>query len=112
MAIIIQQDATEYSLFQSVKCPTCFGCYFAHHQELTTLYLQYLALLRPLLPPVVNVAGRPAQPRSRQVAVTVSVMPDTVDTVSWAPDDGWNNTRNLLGTWQIEINYIPLHLAG
>ena len=27
--------------------------------------------------------------RSRQVAVTVSIMPDTVDTVVWAPDDGW-----------------------
>jgi len=35
-----------------------------HHQELITLYLQYLALMRPL-------------------------MPDTVDTVLWAPDDGW-----------------------
>ena len=29
----------------------------------------------------------PIQPRSRQVAVTV--MPDVVDTVLWAPDDGW-----------------------
>jgi len=27
--------------------------------------------------------------RSPQVAVTVSLMPDTVDTVIWAPDDGW-----------------------
>ena len=31
----------------------------------------------------------PIQPRPRQVAVTVSLMPDTVDTVLWAPDDGW-----------------------
>ena len=30
-----------------------------HHQELISLYLQYLALMRPLLPPIVNVAGRP-----------------------------------------------------
>ena len=28
-----------------------------HHQELITLYLQYLAVLRPLLLPVVNVTG-------------------------------------------------------
>jgi len=28
-----------------------------HHQELISLYLQYLALLRPLLLPVVNVTG-------------------------------------------------------
>jgi len=27
MAIIIQQDATEYSLFKSVNCSTCFGWY-------------------------------------------------------------------------------------
>jgi len=32
--------------------------------------------MRPLLPPVVNVAGR-----SRQVALQVSLMPDTGDTV-------------------------------
>jgi len=57
MAIIIHQDATEYSSFKSVSCSTCFGWYFTHHQQLITLYLQYLALMRPVLLPVVNVAG-------------------------------------------------------
>jgi len=28
MAMIIQQDATEYSLFISVNCSACFGWYF------------------------------------------------------------------------------------
>ena len=60
------------------------GVISTHHQELISLHLEYLALLRPLLLPVVNVTGS-----SRQVAVMVSVMPDTVDTVIWAPDDGW-----------------------
>jgi len=55
MTIIIQQDATEYSLFKSVNCLTCFGWYFTHHHELITLYLQYLALMRPAQLPVVNV---------------------------------------------------------
>ena len=32
--------------------------------------------------------------RSRQVAVTVSIMPDTVETVIWAPDDGWRYHPN------------------
>ena len=41
-----------------------------------TLYLQYLALMRPVLLPVVKVTSR-----SRQVAVTVSLMPDTAATV-------------------------------
>ena len=58
LAIIIQQDATQYSLFKSVNCSTCFGWYFTRHQELITLYLQYLALMRTLLLPVVNVSGR------------------------------------------------------
>jgi hypothetical protein len=53
MAIIIQPDATEYSLFTFVNCSTCFGWYITHHQELITLYLQYLSLMRP----VVNVLG-------------------------------------------------------
>jgi len=56
IAIIIQQDAIVYSLFISVNWSTCFGWYFTHHQELISLYLQYLALMRPLLLPVVNVA--------------------------------------------------------
>jgi len=33
------------------------GVISAHHQQLITLYLQHLALLRPLLLPVVNVTG-------------------------------------------------------
>ena len=49
MAIIIQQDPTEYSLFKSVYFSTCFGWYITHRQELITLYVQYLALMRPVL---------------------------------------------------------------
>jgi len=91
MAIIIQQDTTEYSLFKSVNCSTCFGWYFTHQQELISLYLQYLVLMRPVLVPVVDVAGRdlPVQPRPRQVAVTISLIPDTADIELRAPDDGW-----------------------
>jgi len=55
IAIIIQQDATEYSLRQFVNCCTCFGWYFTHGLELITLYLKYLALFRLLLLPVVSV---------------------------------------------------------
>ena len=53
-----------------------------HHQEIIPLYLQHLVLLRPLL--LHAVSSRP-----RHLAVTVSIMPATVDTVIWAPDDGW-----------------------
>jgi len=61
------------------------GVISTHHQELISIYVQYLALLRPLLLPVVNVTGWglavPTQSRSRQVAVTVSIMPHTVHTL-------------------------------
>jgi len=42
MAIIIQQDATEYSSFKSVNCLKYFGWYFAHHQELITVSILYV----------------------------------------------------------------------
>jgi len=65
------QQYTVYLYLQTVLHVS--GGISTHHRE---LYLQYLALLRPLLLPVVKVAGW-----ERQVAVTVSIMRDTVDTV-------------------------------
>jgi len=44
-----------------------------NHLELIALYLQNVALLRPLLLPVVSVTGW-----ERHVAVTASIMPDTL----------------------------------
>ena len=55
-----------------------------HYQELMSLDLQHLISLRSLLLTVVNVSGWepvPMQSPSRQVAVTVSLIPDTVDLV-------------------------------
>ena len=73
------QQCTVYLYLQTALHVS--GGISTHHQELISLYLQYLALLRPLLLPVVSVAGWELSSRSRQVAVMVSVMPDTVDTV-------------------------------
>ena len=81
MPIIVQQVATIYNLFISATALHVSGGMFTHHQELIALYLQYLALTRPLLLPFVNVNGWELQSRSRQVTVTVPLMPDTVDTV-------------------------------
>jgi len=40
--------------------------------------------------------------RERDWAGTaVPFQPDAVDTVLWAPDDGWNTIRNMLSSWQI-----------
>jgi len=53
LALLGSNYPTEYSLFKSVNCSSCFGWHFTHHQD-----LQYLALMRSILLPVVIVAGR------------------------------------------------------
>ena len=50
-----------------------------HHQERIQLYLQHLVFDTPLLLPAAL----------RQVAVTVWQIPDALNTVICAPDDGW-----------------------
>ena len=57
--IFNQPDATQYNLFNSVNCSTCSVLYFTHHQQLITLYAQYLALMRLVLLLIVNVAEIP-----------------------------------------------------
>jgi len=43
------------------------------------------------------------QSRSRQVAVIVLLMPDAVDTLTWAPDDGWRYHLKHV-EWFTDIN--------
>ena len=82
MAIIIQQYAAVYSSFISVKCSTCFGWYFhpssGAHNTLSTVSGINETITTTCL-------GRGWM----GTTVTVSLMPDTVDTVLCAPDDGW-----------------------
>jgi len=81
VTIIIQQDTTVHSLFISVKRSTCFGWYFhpssgAHNTVFT-------------VSGIIETITATIQSRPRQVTVMVSLMPNTVNTVLWAPDDGW-----------------------
>jgi len=73
MAIIIQQDVTEYSLFKSVSCSTSFGWYLhppsAAHSTVSTVS------------GINETCTATCPERSRQVAVTVSLMSDAVDTM-------------------------------
>ena len=55
VSIIIQQDGIMYSLFISATALHVSDGISTHHQELISLYLQYLALMRPLQLPVVRV---------------------------------------------------------
>ena len=52
-----QQNVKKYGLFISVTALHVSAGVSTHHQQLMSLYPQYLVLLRPLLPPVVNVTG-------------------------------------------------------
>jgi len=106
VSLIVQQVATIYSLFISVTALHVSGGIFTHHQDLIALYLQYLALMRPLLVPVMNVTGWELHSLSRQVSVTVSLMPDTVDTVLWGPDDGWRYHPRHVADTRINKLYI------
>jgi len=58
-----------------------WGGFFTNHQYLITLYLQYLALLRPVLLPVVDVGGLELISQPSTVPVQFSLMSDTVDKV-------------------------------
>ena len=48
----------------------------------------------------------------RQVAVTVWLIPDAVDTVVCAPDDGWWYHPKHVEQFPDKINFVTLHLVG
>jgi len=51
-------------------------------------------------------------PLLRQVAVTVWQIPDAVDTVVCAPDDGWRYHPKYVEQFPDKINCVTLHLVG
>jgi len=88
---------------------TCFGRPHAQHQELNNCSSSFWFYRWSVLVAVLLVVVRLA---CRQVAVTVWLIPDAVDTVVCAPDDGWryhlkhveqcpdiNKLRNVASCW-------------
>jgi hypothetical protein len=67
--IYIQQDVTLHSLFYLETALHVLGGTTNHHEERKQLYLQHLVFVTPLLPS--------------------AAIPDAVNTVVCAPDDGW-----------------------
>jgi len=91
MPIIVQQDPTIYRLFIYVNRSKYFG-WFLHpssgaHATVSTAFGISKTVL--LMPP----------------AVTVLLMPHAVDTVAWAPDDGWRYRPKHLERFT-DINYL------
>jgi hypothetical protein len=56
----------------------------------------------------------PTLPRKRQVAITVWQIPDAVDTVVWAPDNGWCYHPKHVEQFpdKIHVYCVMLHLVG
>ena len=75
----IQQDATLHSLFSAGNCSTCFECYLPPSSGAYTTVSTASGICH-----TVTATCR----YQRQVAVTVWQMPDAVDIVVYAPDDG------------------------
>ena len=90
--IYIQQDATLHSLFYLETAPHVSGGTTTHHQERKQLYLQHLVFVIPLL--------------------LSAAIPDAVDTVVCAPDDGWWYHPKHVEQFPDKINCVTLHLVG
>ena len=88
--IYIQQDATLHSLFYLETALHVSGGTSTHQQERIQLYLQHLVFVTPLLLQI----------------------PDAVDTVVCAPDDGWWYHPKHVQQFPDNINCVTLHLVG
>jgi len=90
--IYIQQDATLHSLFISGNCSTCFGWYL-HPSSGAHTTVSTASGISHAIATTCRYRGKvgrvPTLARWRQVAATVWLIPDAVDTVVCAPDDGW-----------------------
>jgi hypothetical protein len=94
--IYVQPDATLHSLFYMETVLHVSGGTTTHHQERKQLYLQHLVFVTPLLLP----------------AAKAWQIPDAVDTVICAPDDGWWYHPKHVEQFTDKINCVTLHLVG
>ena len=102
--IYIQQDATLHILFYLETALHVSGGTTTYHQERKQLYLQHLIFVTPLLLPAAVV--------EEVELVTVQQIPDAVDTVVCAPDDGWWYHPKHVEQFPDKINCVKLHLVG
>jgi hypothetical protein len=83
--IYIQQDTTLHSLFISGNCSTCFGRYF-HPSSGAYTTVSTASGICPTVTAICRYRGRAGTGLS---VLWVEQIPDAVDTVVYAPDDGW-----------------------
>ena len=92
-----KQDGTLHSLFYPETALHVPGGTTTHHQERKQLHLQHLVLVTPLLLPA---------------AIMVWQIPDAVDAVVCAPDNGWWYHPKHVEQFPDKINSVTLHLVG
>ena len=81
-----------HSLFYLETALHVSGGTITHHQEHKQLYLQHLVFVTPLLLP--------------------AAIPNAVDTVVCARDDGWRYHPKHVEQFTDKINCVKLHLVG
>jgi hypothetical protein len=87
--IYIQQDATLHSLFISGNCSACFGWYFHPSSGAHTTVSTAPGICHTVTA-ICRYRGRVGTGLSVLWVAYVWQIPDAVDTVVCAPDDGWN----------------------
>jgi len=114
-------NVTQFIL--SGSCSTCFGWYHRPSSGAQTTVSTASAVCHTVTA-VCRYCGRvayathstltpvPTLPRQRQMAVTVWQIPDAVDTVVCAPDDGWWYHPKHVKQLPDKINCVTLHLVG
>jgi len=90
--ICIQQDGTLHSLFYLETAVHVSGGTTTHHQERKQLYLQHLIFVTLLVLP--------------------ADIPDAVDTVVCAPDDGWWYHPTHVQQFPDKMDCVTFHLVG
>ena len=90
--MFIQKDATLHSLLYLETALHVLSGTITHHQERKQLYLQHLVFVTPVL--------------------LLAAIPDAVDTVVCAPDDGWWYHPKHVEQFPDKINGVTLHLVG
>jgi hypothetical protein len=100
--IYIQQDATLHSLIISGNCSTCFGWYLHPSSGAHTTIHSIWDLSH-------RYCYLPLSWKIWKVAVTVWQIPDAVDTVACALDDGWRYHPKHVEQFPDKINCVTLH---
>jgi hypothetical protein len=104
-----QQDAPVSQIIYSCKTLYMFRTVFPFIIRSSKLHIQQQAYVKQLLLPAASGDIRYCYPPlSRQVAVTVWQIPDSVDTV----DDGWWYHPKHVEQFPDKINCVTLHFVG